>query len=896
VVQLEDVTSLDNGALFHTVDLHVHTYGASADVNDQAMTPEAVVDAAVAQGMSVLAITDHNTDANLQRAIDYATAHYPDGFMLLPGVEVTTAHGHLLCYFSPANLGDVRTFLGQLSIRGEWGARDSHTAMSMADVIARADQLGGLCVAAHIDRAKYGFEALVEGYPNWKKDILQSPGLYGLEFDDAGNLGWYSSEDQKSNAGAERRKLLSARADVPELGARSVLAPVQNSDAHHLAGFKDQALRRHLTRLKLTELSFSAVRTALVDPGARVRATAGLPERPVPRVVGMQVEGGFLDGETFHFSPNLNSFVGGRGTGKSTAVKSLAYGLGALGDFGQQSNCPARVVVYCRDSAGVEYRFERMRSAPPQIRTRGPQAVADVPGDAFRIEFYGQGDLSQVTADPLGHPGRLQEFLDRHLNLSDLVAREQELLVKLRQSSAQLVPLEVEAASLGGKRRKLAGLDKKLEVAETGRLKDFVRARAALSAERNLKSSLEEVAAAYERGLSLSSLERDFDRLTTAAGSRSGSREVEAVFNETKEVLRAANEYLQAQTTAVNRRLGELAQQLRRSLAGLDEVHAETDRKLAARSARFQRDGLAGTLSDLETVVKQRARVAQEISASEGRTPQLEELRERRRTDLKALQETRSEMTRRRKQQLAEINRILGSTIKDYRVYLRYDDIGIVDDYLEFLQRAMHGTWFQEEAARAVCEKTTPAALAALVRANDQAGLASATGLENRWPGSLVERLGSEKQLHELEVMNKPPRPVIGVLTKGKERREISVTDLSDGQRHTILLAIAMLAESSLPLVIDQPEDDLDNAFIFDTLMSTLRAVKERRQVILVTHNANIAVLGDSELLLPMRRSGDCGETFDRGSIDSTPTKEAVQRILEGGRLAFERRREIYSY
>jgi len=105
-----------------------------------------------------------------------------------------------------------------------------------------------------------------------------------------------------------------------------------------------------------------------------------------------------------------------------------------------------------------------------------------------------------------------------------------------------------------------------------------------------------------------------------------------------------------------------------------------------------------------------------------------------------------------------------------------------------------------------------------------------------------------------------------------------------------------MLAESNIPLVIDQPEDDLDNAFIFSAVVKVLRSIKERRQVILVTHNANIAVLGDAELLLPMRRSGDGGCAFDRGSIDKTETKKAVLTILEGGDLAFRRRQEIYGY
>ena len=119
----------------------------------------------------------------------------------------------------------------------------------------------------------------------------------------------------------------------------------------------------------------------------------------------------------------------------------------------------------------------------------------------------------------------------------------------------------------------------------------------------------------------------------------------------------------------------------------------------------------------------------------------------------------------------------------------------------------------------------------------------------------------------DLEVLSKQPCPAIVVKTKGFPIRDISVLNLSDGQRHTILLTIAMLGESNLPLVIDQPEDDLDNAFVFHCIVSTLRSIKERRQVILVTHNSNIAVLGDSELLFPMKRVDDRGKAVSRGSI-----------------------------
>jgi ABC-type cobalamin/Fe3+-siderophores transport system ATPase subunit len=140
----------------------------------------------------------------------------------------------------------------------------------------------------------------------------------------------------------------------------------------------------------------------------------------------------------------------------------------------------------------------------------------------------------------------------------------------------------------------------------------------------------------------------------------------------------------------------------------------------------------------------------------------------------------------------------------------------------------------------------------------------------------------------------KPPCPVIAVKTKRAAPKSIPVGLLSDGQKHTIPLTIAMLAQSNIPLIIDQPEDDLDNAFIFSTVVRVLREIKESRQVVVVTHNANIAVLGDAELLFPMQRNGDGGIAFERGSVDRAETKAAVIKILEGGERAFQRRKEIY--
>jgi predicted metal-dependent phosphoesterase TrpH len=186
-VTFKEIETVDNGAHFFNGDLHVDSFGGSHDVTDSAMTPEAVIDQAVKLGIRLLAITDHNNDANTEKSVTYAQKH-TGTLIVLPGVEITTAHGHLLVYFAPADSAKVRNLLAKINIVGKPRDKDAHTAMSMADVIKEAELLGGICIAAHIDRAGNGFEMLAAGYPNWKKDILAATGLYGIEFGKAANL------------------------------------------------------------------------------------------------------------------------------------------------------------------------------------------------------------------------------------------------------------------------------------------------------------------------------------------------------------------------------------------------------------------------------------------------------------------------------------------------------------------------------------------------------------------------------------------------------------------------------------------------------------------------------------------------------------------------------------
>ncbi len=128
------------------------------------------------------------------------------------------------------------------------------------------------------------------------------------------------------------------------------------------------------------------------------------------------------------------------------------------------------------------------------------------------------------------------------------------------------------------------------------------------------------------------------------------------------------------------------------------------------------------------------------------------------------------------------------------------------------------------------------------------------------------------------------------------------IEDLSRGQKATAILLLLLLP-SEAPLVVDQPEDDLDNRFIADDVVPAIRQTKAERQYILTTHNANVPVLADAELIAGLTPVGDAGSAGTAevlpencGSIDKASVCDLVEQQLEGGHEAFEERRRRYAH
>jgi chromosome segregation ATPase len=430
----------------------------------------------------------------------------------------------------------------------------------------------------------------------------------------------------------------------------------------------------------------------------------------------MALTGGFLPGEVIQFSDNLNCFIGGRGTGKSTATRALAYALGVNEKFGEAGNCPDSIVVYCEDADGVRYGYKRTKGGDIIVKAKEDENVTDVPIDSFRIEYYDQGELADVAKDPLNSPQLFQAFLDRHTKLRDLLESETDLLGQLRQNGAHLIQLEGRFQQLKEKKDALKDIDTKLKIAEDGKLKDIVALQSQIASERTLREAIEGVVKVYNTGVNLSSHERDFDKLVESAGALTADETSVTLLSNVRVELDAARTYLGEQAKDINKQLKDRARALTGYCNELKENHARLNTELAPKIAELREKGLAGNLLEIEHLLRQKEALGKEIAAIEQKEQELKSYRKERLGLLDALTQVRDQMTTRRKALLASVNSNLSQSLQDYTVFVSYDSEGIIDEFLAFIQMKMSGSYFNEQNARQLCRNVLPADLATWVR------------------------------------------------------------------------------------------------------------------------------------------------------------------------------------
>jgi len=652
----------------------------------------------------------------------------------------------------------------------------------------------------------------------------------------------------------------------------------------------------------MTDLSLDGLRQAVLDPDSRIR----LASDPVPEehteLVAIAWRGGFLDGSAIAFSENLNVLVGGRGTGKTTVIESLRYvlGLTPLGDEARRLHegvvrgvlqSGTRVSLVARTWMPTEscYLIERTVPNPPVVRNHNGDVIDVQPLEILPgIEIYGQREISELAKSP----ERLTKLLDRFVARDSSADRETALQRELARTRAEIVMATTELTSIGERLAALPGIEDTLRQYREAGVEDRLREQSLLvREERVLDTAAERMASARERLAALArdaSVDRAFvsERAIGDLPARELLATVDLSLAGFNDAVTAAVQSLLARADAVDAVIEDVRTRWRARQAEVMAAYEQILRDL-------QRQRVDG-----DEFIRLRRRI-EELAPLRDRQQLVRrvvtELEQRRRNLLAEWEDLQTTQFQELKQAAMAVTR---GAQRRIRVSVQFS--GNREPLTELLRASISGRFGEATDALKRVPELSLRELAAAARSGTNE-LVSRYGI----PYAQADKLAHAPDALLMQVEELDLRPTteieLNTASDGQPEQWQPLDALSTGQRATAVLLL-LLHESAAPLVIDQPEDDLDNRFITEGIVPRLRKEKRRRQFVFSSHNANIPVLGDAELILGLsaRGEGDRGHAEipreHSGSIDSESVRELVEEILEGGRAAFEMRRRKYGF
>ncbi len=904
-----------NGSRWWKFDFHVHTpvsddYGKGPDqATLKQRTPREWLLDYMRIGIDCVAITDHNTGKwvdQLKTALRELQSEQPDGFRTIhvfPGMEVSVNGGiHVLAIFDPSKTtSDLDALRGAVEYQENPGRSNGVTRKSFVEVVGAVASAGGISIPAHVDEDNGLFQ--VTG--TTLQQALDCEDIFAME-------------------------LLNPAYQKPQSYIDKSLCwtEIRGSDAHHPSGNVGQRYPgSHFTWVKMGSPSIEGLRLALLDGPLSIRRSdqgAEDPNEHAPLVLeSIEVSKARFLGQSKSFAiglnPWLNSLIGGRGTGKSTVVEFLRIAMRREDelpddlkaefekyervypdreDGGLLTNDAAIRVIYRKNGSRFRVQWNPAGDLEP-IEQEADGDWRRAEGDIrqrFPVRIYSQKQIFQLAKTPLALLRVVDEApeVDRH-SWAERWKEDEGRFLSLRAKAREIAAGLAEEPRLRGE---LDDVKRKLAIFEQAGHADVLKSF-------QKRSRQQRDVAAWEEGW-------------TGAGEQLRKVAAEIVPDLLDETTfdpdSAVDTELHEHATKVHDRLDEIRKAVEVLASQTDEVLAEWRKSRGESSWKQSVDAAAQAYQELREnlaregagdpaaygeFVQRRQVIEQRLKELDERKKQVEELKEQADTHLQRLVKIRRELTESRRKFLNDVlseNRYVRIQVVPYgaretveaefRRLLQREDRGFEKDIgspgggglLGELYRNSNGTEGIEQNLANIKDKVRKIAL-------DQY---DAGTVADRRFATLIGKLPPEA-IDRLDLWFPEDSLDVQYSTTGDGRHFRSIQEGSPGQKTAALLAF-LLSYGEEPLILDQPEDDLDNHLIYDLIVTQLREVKSHRQVIVVTHNANIVVNGDAELVVALSaRGGETQKECD-GCLQESLVRKTICTVMEGGSKAFEQR------
>lgn len=847
---------------------------------------QALLAKCLALDIKVVGLADHGSVDSVDTLRNVLEPH---GIVVFPGFEIASVEKvHMVCLFPDGTTKDqLNRYLGKLGLTDPadkvWPSNLGCSAL--AQII---HDLGGFWYAAH---------------------MTGNNGLLRLNQDGGGLVHVW-----KDHALVRAGQIPGPVSDLPA-NYRTI---VENKDPNWererpivIINAKDVAKPDDLDQsgatcwIKMTRPTFDAFKVAFLDPESRIRLNSETPESPIGKIERMTISGGYLDGVQVAFSEHLNAVIGGRGTGKSTLLECLRYALD-IPPKGKQAQklhqdiikenlgkSAGRIEIEIVSSAqhGKHYRVTRRYGEMPIVRDENDNVSTLRPRDLLpEIDIYGQNEIYELAQDEQSRIQLLDRFLPQE---GDFTQRNAEIKKRLHENQRNLAKTLSDLADLHSEVALLPKLEEQLSGFKSLGIQEKLAKTPLFTRERQIAARANEEISRLSDGLS--GLRDSMPDLAFISEKALDGLPNAALLIPVRDTLNQLKQSVEQHLNALQAQLAGSAQHLAAQLAtwkiSLEQGEAELEKALRSLPAMAGKSGQeVGTayqrlLRDIERIKPLSARITAHDklldSQKQERRNLLAEMSDLRNQHIQALQKAAKKLNKKLdgKLKVVIVPEADRTSLKAFLLESRLEGVG---------EKRL--AWIDER------ETLSPTALAQAIHSGRDF-------LQSEWnlTPSVAEALTTlqPSRLMELEALELDHRVDISlnVSHDGAEPAFRPLSRLSTGQQCTAILHMLLL-ENVDPLIMDQPEDNLDNAFIAERIVRELREAKTRRQFLFATHNANIPVFGDAEWIGVFTASENQGSLgFDaQGSIDVPVIRDQVASILEGGRDAFIQRKEKYEF
>ena len=912
------------GSRWWKFDFHNHTPASLDYRGDKTITPRQWLQNYLDQGIQCIVVTDHNTGGWIDKLkAELATLQQQDaatwgGMTIFPGMELSCSGGvHLMVILDPVKgTSDIDAIRGSVGYTGTPGDSDAVTSQSVEQAIRAIQSAGGVACAAHVDQPKGLLTSLTDH--NTLRPIFKL--LDAIEIIDP-----------------------AASCLQPHSAAVANLASVLGSDSHHPSD-----IGRGYTWVKMSAPSIEGLKLALLDPESAIRRSDECTNYPQqlnhPKIKSITVEKLRLrqkDPLTIHFNPSYNALIGGRGSGKSTILECLRLGLardnellagrsdGALKqsfeNFKKEKtgrNQPgmmlhdSRITVEVSKGQGdleerFEYRWMKGVDAKFAVSVRrwdsgawqATQLTEEQARSNFPVKMFSQKQILALA----DNPQHLIQYIDDVLGGSK-AAWEKGFSTKseaLSEARKRVRTLEAEIAQKPAVELQYKEASRKAKVFASS---NFGVALKAYQRAGKQQRSVQEF---------FKQLGEDVQSLQTSAAEAASLKNLELIdFEATTPAEQAEKAATEALTQKLVGSLDQITALVASMQADLAAAQAASDASAWHQENKVHLDEYARIVAELKAQgITNAEDASQAVALEEKLKKQLDQfnvisadLEQARKTVVDsqaALHQERQELTVLRQNFLNQVLiavpalKITLNSMADaeaganrLREVLRIDGETFVKEIFGETDTdppkpcGMVWDLVNPNSASSVSERLQEIKQS-LEEMNEQV-------LNTKLNGKFVKKLKEMKPEVASVVFDELaawfPEDAVDLQYKRDESSSFqSLQQASAGQKTAAILSF-LLAHGSEPLLMDQPEDDLDNALVSQLVVAQLRNNKNRRQLIVITHNANIVVNGDAELVMPMEFVGGQIVNNTAGGLQERSVRKKVCEIMEGGEKAFEQR------